>query len=125
MLASVDVMATLAVSDLKRARGFYEGTLGFSPAWQEGEEAIGYRSGSAVLLVYRSGHAGTNQATGATWNCGERIGEIVGRLRDAGVTFERYDFPGVVRDGDLHIFGTLKTAWFKDPDGNILSLAGR
>ena len=36
--------------------------------------------------------------------------------------FEHYDLPNVTRQGDLHIAGSMKTAWFKDPDGNILSL---
>jgi hypothetical protein len=38
----------------------------------------------------------------------------------AGVTFERYDMQGARHDGDIHVFGDFKAAWFKDPDGNIL-----
>jgi hypothetical protein len=38
------------------------------------------------------------------------------------VTFEHYDLPNMTRQGDLHVAGAMKVAWFKDPDGNIFSL---
>jgi hypothetical protein len=41
-----------------------------------------------------------------------------------GVAFEHYDFPGVTREGDVHVMGPMKSAWFKDPDGNIIALMG-
>ena len=47
--------------------------------------------------------------------------EIAG-LQDKGVRFEHYDMPGMTRDGDIHRCGDRRVAWFKDPDGNILSL---
>ena len=43
-------------------------------------------------------------------------------LKGKGVTFERYDMEGLTRDGDVYSGEGMKTAWFKDPDGNILSL---
>jgi hypothetical protein len=45
-------------------------------------------------------------------------------LRERGVAFEHYDMPEMNREGDIHIAGSMKTAWFKDPDGNILCLMG-
>jgi hypothetical protein len=48
---------------------------------------------------------------------------VVEALRGKGVTFEHYDdLPGTTRDGDIHVMGDLKGAWFKDPDGNVLAL---
>ena len=48
---------------------------------------------------------------------------IVRDLRKAkGVTFEHYDLPDTRREGDVHVSGETRVAWFKDPDGNILSL---
>jgi hypothetical protein len=41
------------------------------------------------------------------------------------MTFEHYDTPGVTRDGDIHVAGDMKVAWFKDPDGNILNITSR
>ena len=39
-----------------------------------------------------------------------------------GITFEHYDMPGMKREGDIHVDGDMKVAWFKDPDGNILNV---
>lgn len=36
--------------------------------------------------------------------------------------FEHYDMPGMKREGDVHFAGDMRAAWFKDPDGNILSI---
>ena len=122
MLGGKDAAATLAVSDLDRAREFYEGTLGLTPA-QENPGAVLYRSGSSTVLVYPSAYAGTNQATAASWAVGDDFDAIVEGLRDKGVTFERYDdLPDTTREGDVHLMGDFKSAWFKDPDGNILNL---
>jgi hypothetical protein len=41
------------------------------------------------------------------------------------VTFEQYDLPDTTREGDITVAGDLRAAWFKDPDGNILSLANQ
>jgi catechol 2,3-dioxygenase-like lactoylglutathione lyase family enzyme len=122
MLGGKDAAATLAVSDLQRARGFYENTLGLEPL-VEVPESVLYRSGNAVVLVYPSEYAGTNQATAATWAVGDDFEAIVQELKTKGVTFEHYDdLPGTTREGDVHVVGDLRGVWFKDPDGNILSL---
>jgi catechol 2,3-dioxygenase-like lactoylglutathione lyase family enzyme len=122
MLGSKSVAATLAVSDLQRARDFYEKTLGLE-ALLEVPESILYTSGGSVVLVYPSEYAGTNQATAATWAVGDDFEAIVQGLKTKGVTFEHYDdLPGTTREGDVHTIGDLKGVWFKDPDGNILSL---
>jgi catechol 2,3-dioxygenase-like lactoylglutathione lyase family enzyme len=122
MLGSKDVGATLAVGDLERAREFYGGTLGLE-AMDEQDGAVLYRSGKAALLVYTSSYAGSNKATAATWAVGGDLDAIVEDLRSKGVTFEHYDdLPGVTREGDVHLLGELRGVWFKDPDGNILSL---
>jgi hypothetical protein len=50
---------------------------------------------------------------------------VVRALKAKGVTFEHYDMPGMKLEGDIHIGGDMKIAWFKDPDGNILSIVSR
>jgi catechol 2,3-dioxygenase-like lactoylglutathione lyase family enzyme len=122
MLENIDAIATVAVRNLDAARPFYERTLGLKPIDAEGEEVIVYRCGKSSLNVYRSEFAGTNKATAVTWNVGGAIDDIVASLRNKGVAFEHYDMPGLTRQGDLHICGGMKVAWFKDPDGNILNL---
>ncbi len=125
MLSDRDVVATIAVKDLARAKAFYGGKLGLAEEGQEGEEAVIYRSGATMLLVYRSAFAGTNQATAATWSVGDQFEAVVAALKQAGVSFEHYDIPGISRDGDIHHFGDLNGAWCKDPDGNILHINSR
>ncbi|MBA2741726.1 MAG: hypothetical protein H0U46_06925 [Actinobacteria bacterium] len=80
MLGSKNAGATLAVSDLQRARDFYENTIGLEPL-QEDLGSILYRSGNSLLLVYPSEYAGTNQATAATWAVGDDLDAIVEDLR--------------------------------------------
>ncbi|MFE8600300.1 VOC family protein [Archangium violaceum] len=120
-LAARDAVANLAVKDLRRARKFYEETLGLKPVHEEGGEVVVYQSGNSTVNVYRSDYAGTNQATAVTWTVGN-IEEVVKELRSRGVTFEHYDMPGTRLEGDIHVSSGMKVAWFKDPDGNILNL---
>ena len=122
MLKDQDAMATIAVKDLNAARKFYEETLGLERLGEATGDTAIYRSGSSKVLVYVSQYAGTNQETAATWNAGSDVDGTVKDLKAKGVKFEHYDFPDSKREGDIHIFGTLRVAWLKDPDGNILAL---
>jgi catechol 2,3-dioxygenase-like lactoylglutathione lyase family enzyme len=123
MLKDRNSSAIVAVSDLDRARAFYEDTLGLTRDAGGGEEGVlGFRTGETHLTVYKSDYAGTNKANAVTWEMKGDLVETVNDLRAKGVTFERYDFPGMEwRDG-VHEAGPVKLAWFKDPDGNILHL---
>ena len=123
MLGDRNALATIAVSDMDVARKFYEETLGFQHNGPRRHGVLSYTSGATILLVYASQYAGTNQATSASWDAGEEIDSIVHTLRSKGVTFEHYyDMPDTKLEGDIHVSGGMRTAWFKDPDGNILSL---
>ena len=125
MLRDKTAVANLAVKDLDSARKFYEGTLELEPIQREGDEVIVYQSGGSRLNVYRSAYAGTNKATAVTWTVGEQLEQIVAGLKAKGVAFEHYDMPGMTRQGDVHVSGDMRVAWFKDPDGNILNLINR
>jgi catechol 2,3-dioxygenase-like lactoylglutathione lyase family enzyme len=120
MLSDKDAVATVAVKNLETARKFYEQTLGLTKI-MENEEVLAFKSGTSTLFVYRSQYAGTNKATAVTWVTDE-VEDIVKTLKGRGVNFEHYDLPNMTRQGDLHVAGTMKAAWFKDPDGNIFSL---
>jgi hypothetical protein len=87
-----------------------------------GGEAAIYKSGDSTIVVYESDFAGTNKATSATWGVGEELETIVKDLKNKAVVFEHYDMPGLAHQGDLHVSGDFKGAWFKDPDGNILHI---
>jgi len=125
MLGDKAAVANIAVTDLDRSRRFYEDTLGLRPVMAEGEELIVFQSGDTTLNVYRSKYAGTNQATALTWVAGDDMEEIMRELKAKGVAFEHYDMPDMTREGDLHVAGEMKVAWFKDPDGNVLSIVNR
>jgi catechol 2,3-dioxygenase-like lactoylglutathione lyase family enzyme len=125
MLANRNAMATIAVKDLAAAKKFYEGKLGLTPLETTEEEVLTYQSGTATLLVYVSAFAGTNKATSATWAVGDEFDGIMKTLKSKGVVFEHYDMPGMTLEGDVHVAGDFKGAWFKDPDGNILHVLNR
>ena len=125
MLGDKDAVANIAVKDLGTARKFYEGTLGLKQVDAEGDEVVVYKSGNTLLNVYRSEFAGTNKATALTWTVGDDVEGAVRALEAKGVRFEHYDMPGIRREGDVHIGGDMKVAWFKDPDGNILNIVSR
>lgn len=120
MLGDKDVCATIAVSDMDAAKKFYGETLGLG-AGKEGGGGVFYQSGKSGVFVYQSGTAGTNKATCAAWMVDD-VEATAKALKDKGVEFEQYDdLPGE-RDGDIHIMGDIKSAWFTDPDGNILNI---
>ncbi|MCC6948719.1 MAG: VOC family protein [Bradyrhizobiaceae bacterium] len=122
MLSDKNAMATIAVKDLATAKKFYQQTLGFSPAGPEAMGVVTLKSGNSIIVVYESQFAGTNKATTATWGVGGELDSIVATLKKAGVPFEHYQFPEARLEGDVHVFGDFKGAWFKDPDGNILHI---
>ena len=125
MLGDKDASANIAVKNLEIAKKFYEDTLGLSQVGAEGEELIVFKSGNTIIYVYQSQNAGTNQATAVTWIVGEEMEAVVQELKNKGVNFEHYDMPDMVREGEIHVFGDMKVAWFKDPDGNILNICSR
>lgn len=125
MLGDKDAVATIAVKDLEAARKFYEGTLGLKPAERQEPGSLTLKSGSSTIFLYESQYAGTNQATALTWGDVD-VDAIVDALGAKGVRFEHYDgLPDTTREGDVHVAGDLRLAWLKDPDGNVLALAGK
>ena len=119
------MIAGLAVSDMDRARGFYEGALGLRVGIDSGDN-VAYRYGEgSVLHVYLSlEHAGNSTATLASWYVDDVEG-VVEQLTERGVVFERYEEGLILTDGKgiAKFEGGAKVAYFKDPDGNTLSIA--
>ncbi|MDB5455470.1 MAG: glyoxalase [Caulobacter sp.] len=122
MLADNDAQATVPVKSLDRARRFYEDVLGLKPLPRGLPGVQSYRAGGATVLVYESAFAGTNRATALTWPLGLAFDRVVQALRGKGVAFERYDLPGAMMDGEVHVVADRRLAWFKDPDGNIIHI---
>ncbi|MEO5971967.1 MAG: VOC family protein [Sphingomicrobium sp.] len=121
MRGKADATPMIAVKDIDRARKFYEGTLGLETTDEMGGEVLSVESGGTTISVYRSEFAGTNQTTALTFDVTDIEAEVRD-MKNKGIFFEHYDMPGIEQQGDLYVAEGMKTAWFKDPDGNILSL---
>jgi len=124
MLKDSNATATIAVKNIEVAKRFYESVVGLTPLPATEPGVVPFKTGSTSILVYESQFAGTNRATAATWMVDDDLEGVVQALKAKGVTFEHYDFPGMKREGDLHVAGKSRAAWFKDPDGNILAIVG-
>ncbi len=120
MLNQGTVSATIAVKDIAAGKQFYGGTLGLEQI-DENPSGVMYKSGIGQLFVYQSVTAGTSQATSASWRVSD-IEVAMADLAAKGVVFEHYDIPNATLEGDIYVMGPMKSAWFKDPDGNILNL---
>ena len=124
-LSEYKVAAGLVVSDMDRAREFYEGKLGLLVGIDSGDN-VQYRCGEgSVIHVYLSPeHAGKSTATLAGWGVDD-VDRVLEELTSRGVSFERYDEGPVVTDerGIATFEGGAKVAYFRDPDGNTLSIA--
>jgi catechol 2,3-dioxygenase-like lactoylglutathione lyase family enzyme len=121
MLESASAHATIAVTDIDRAKKFYGETLGLR-VLNERPEGVRYGSGSdAWFLVYPSQFAGTSQSTSMTFEVSD-LDATVRDLRDRGVTLEEYDLPGLKTVNGIAEIEGERAAWFKDPDGNIIAV---
>jgi catechol 2,3-dioxygenase-like lactoylglutathione lyase family enzyme len=122
-LSDFRVDAGIAVSDLARARRFYEETLGLV-AIEEEDQGVRYQCGEGTrLFVYLStANSGTSSATVAGWFVDD-LDQTMNELAERGAVFERYDQPGIKTD-ERGVFdaGRFRAAWLKDPDGNTLAL---
>ena len=124
MLADHHSLATIATADLDRARAFYEQTLGFKPTRELPQlGVVAYEAGNSSVMLYVTEFAGTNRATALSFDVPtDAYDAEIAALRQAGVSFETYDLPGTTWEDGVARMGDQRAAWFKDPDGNILSL---
>jgi catechol 2,3-dioxygenase-like lactoylglutathione lyase family enzyme len=121
MLKDKRTYATIPVSDLARAKRFYGETLG-CPVEMDTEGGVMYSSGATQFFVYPSGSRAGGH-TQMSWVVGDIKAEV-SELKAKGVTFEHYDVPGLTMvDGIAQSGPNVQTAWFKDPDGNLLGLS--
>ena len=122
MLGDHDAGATLAVSDFEASRKFYEDTLGLTTGMaMDGCSDLHQRSVTDPGLPIRIRR---DQQGHRCDLVGRRAFDpLIESLRGKGVMFEHYDdLPGTTREGDIHTIGEMRGVWFKDPDGNILSI---
>lgn len=125
MLGETRLQAALPAADMERATKWYSEKLGLEPKTESPMGAAIYETGGTEFLLYPSEYAGTNQATAAGFTV-DAFDDVIAELRSRGVTFEEVDFgemgstvDGVISSPD----GTMKSAWFKDSEGNILAVS--
>jgi catechol 2,3-dioxygenase-like lactoylglutathione lyase family enzyme len=123
-LRDSQVEPAIAVSDLARARHFYEHQLELVPGEEEEGQGVRYPcAANTRLFIYLSAdNAGKSPATLAGWSVDD-LDATMADLASRGVTFERYDQPGLKTD-DRGVFetGDFRAVWIKDPDGNTLAI---
>jgi catechol 2,3-dioxygenase-like lactoylglutathione lyase family enzyme len=122
MLSHHDAVANIAVRGIAAARHFYEDTLGLTVAATKGKEWLEFRTGQSTILVYRSACARVDTATALTFPVGDKVDAMARALKAKGVHFEHYDLPRTHIEEDVHVAGERRIAWFRDPDGNMLSM---
>src|SRR6184192_3148306 len=121
MLQSSPLYAYIPAKDVARARAFYEKTLGFT-AGREVAGGVAYEFGEhTACFLYPTPNAGTSKASQAFWQVDD-VEREVAELKAKGVKFEEDDVPGMKTRNGIGTAGGAKSAWFKDPDGNIMAI---
>ena len=121
MLQQSPMYPYIPAKDMKRARQFYEQTLGFKPK-QELAGGVVYEFGDHTsCFMYPTPNAGTSSASQAFWQVDD-VEREVAELKARGVTFEEYDMPGMRTENGIVTAGGAKAAWFKDSEGNIMAV---
>jgi catechol 2,3-dioxygenase-like lactoylglutathione lyase family enzyme len=122
MLASSKMMGVVPTRDSKPAREFYEGKLGFKFV-SDDQFALIVQAGESTIRVAKvQKDYVPPQFTVLGWQV-QDMEAVVAWLTGRGVVFEKYPF---VQDKELGIWTAPngdKVAWFKDPDGNVLSVS--
>jgi predicted enzyme related to lactoylglutathione lyase len=121
MLSKAPIRAYIPVSDVARARKFYEQKVGLKPKLELAGGVV-YECGGVEAFMYPTPNAGTSKASQAFWEVDDVEAEVA-ELKARGVVFEEYDMPGLKTKNGIATGGGAKTAWFKDTEGNILAIS--
>ena len=116
------LVAFVSIRDAARAKHFYRDTLGLELVSEDSPYALVFRVDGVMLRLAINPDATPIQGTVLGWRV-EDLASAVEDLRRAGITLERYRF---LKQDDSGIWlspSGARVAWFKDPDGNVLSLS--
>ena len=120
MIDATMVVATLPVTDLPRAKAFYENVLGLTPLW-ENPVSVRFQCGDASELSIFMRPPTTTEHTLAHFEVSD-IEATVLDLEAKGVTFVDYSEGPLTTTGHIAQLGPARGAWFRDLDGNTLGL---
>ncbi len=121
MLDSAKIVAFAPITDPQHARQFYESVLGLRVVSQDAFALVINANGTTLRLAVVQSFA-PQPFTVLGWEVANAEATVAA-LKQKGVNFER--FPGMQQD-ELGIWtapGGARVAWFKDPDGNVLSVS--
>jgi catechol 2,3-dioxygenase-like lactoylglutathione lyase family enzyme len=120
MLAASKLMGFVPTRDSLQSRAFYENKLGFRFV-SDDPFALVMQAGESSIRIAKAKDFTPAPYTVMGWEVSD-VEAVVKWLTQRGVAFEKYPF---VQDRELGIWTTPggdKVAWFKDPDGNVLSV---
>ena len=120
MLDNANYHATLPASDFARAKAFYADKLGLTPESDEPAGAF-YESNGTRFFLFPSGGVASGTHTQLGFSVDD-IAATVAALKQRGVQFEDYDFPGFDKATSIATTGPVRSAWFKDTEGNLLGI---
>ena len=120
MLSLAKLMAFVPTKDAKKARRFYEGVLGLRFV-SEDQFALVLDANGIMVCVAVVAEFKPQQFTILGWEVSDIRGEVA-RLQGQGIHFEQYGMKGQDEQGIWPSPSGAKVAWFKDPEGNVLSL---
>ena len=121
MLKDKMVAAILPAKDVQRAKDFYHSMLGLD-IQTEVDAGVMLSAGQGTsLFIYPREDMESSGHTVAGFNV-ENIEEEVGELKSKGVNFEEYDMPGIKTVDSVADLDGVKSAWFRDSEGNIIAI---
>ena len=120
MLKKSDLIGFVATSNATKARQFYEEKLGLT--FVSGDQfALVFEANGTMLRIQKVDHVNPHVYTVLGWKVGNIMQEVE-TLSNRGIQFERYEGMNQDKNGIWTAPSKAKIAWFKDPDGNVLSL---
>jgi catechol 2,3-dioxygenase-like lactoylglutathione lyase family enzyme len=123
MLSNYPVTPTIPITDIAKSKDFYQNTLGLTPVDIVMTDGLMFSAGQGTTLyLYQRGRSKADH-TLASFQV-DNLDSVVTDLSNKGVKFEYYDLPNGIKTDSRGIaeMKGIKSAWFKDPDGNILGL---
>ncbi len=124
MLETFPIYAVLPASNLQRATEWFRDKLELEPE-ETGDDYVVFGTNSAAKIqIYETPNAGTAQNTAMGWSVDD-LDAVMARLRERGVVFEDYDFPGLKTENGVATSSRDRAAWFRDSEGNFLCVSQR
>lgn len=121
MLASSKMIGFVPTKNSSKARTFYEGKLGFQFV-SDDQFALVMKAGENMVRIAKTKDFTPAAYTVLGWEV-KKIEKVVSWLKGRGVVFEKYPFIQNQESGIWETPNGDKVAWFKDPDGNVLSVS--